>query len=94
MLELQRVGSNCRDIAGELHRAQQEIASGSGHQRAEELQQDLARAASRSGLICRLYLCCISGKSALGLSLPTDSHFLLLPLVVMRLFGINRLRLV
>ena len=54
MLELQRVGSNCRDIAGELHRAQQEITTGGGHQRAEELEQELARAASRSGVMCRI----------------------------------------
>ena len=66
MLELQRVGSNCRDIAGELHRAQQDITTGGGHQRAEELQQDLARAASRSGVICRIHLCSTSRKSAPG----------------------------
>ena len=77
MLELQRVGSNCRDIAGELHRAQQEITTGGGHQRAEELEQDLARAASRSGVMCRPHLCCMGRKFAPGHCLPIAFHFLL-----------------
>ena len=81
MLELQRVGSNCRDIAGELHRAQQQITTGGGHPRAEELEQDLARAASRSGVIPRPHLCCKGTNFAPGHRLPFVCSFLLVLLL-------------